>query len=204
MVVRSELAALPEYAFEGALLQARLSFASAVNGVLSTERTAASDVVFTHVNAVSKVTRRPRSNRARQHSNQEVASQTNDANSVLVRASVKPLRPFRVEVLDGHRRRVFESQPNGVNVDTNESTSSFFVANPSNRSHSHAEGSVVFRALIGKDGAPERLWKVSGPAGLTDEAMRIARGLQFGPYYQNGVPVEMEAIVTITLPAEAK
>ncbi len=205
MVVKAELTALPEHAFDGALLRARIRLGAVVHGGFFDATPASRPVVTAATKFVPNAHARKKPSRAQRRRERTLAG-AGDDNWATVETTVKPLLPFRIEVADGHQRRVFDSRPDGVEVSVLGSAVPFlsdankrFILDSTQRRQS--EGVVLFRAIIGKDGRPEHLWKISGPPELTDEAMRIARGLRFGPYYRNGVPVEMEAILTVKLPA---
>jgi len=59
------------------------------------------------------------------------------------------------------------------------------------------QGSVILRALIGKDGVIQNLQIVKGPAILANAAENAVRQWRFKPHYQGGEPVETEATITV-------
>lgn len=59
------------------------------------------------------------------------------------------------------------------------------------------EGTVVLKALIGKDGRVKRLTYVSGPRRLVRAAMDAERQSQYKPAWLNGRPVTVEKTVTV-------
>ncbi len=213
MVVKAELAVLPEHAFEGAWLRARLSLAPVLSGAFLTTIGSALRVTTADPKTSPLVHRRTSLQDAkarRFHKQGPEQAIPNEGKPVLVEARLKPLQPFRIEVLDGHKRRVFDSRPTGVDLDVvgNTPTIHSYAVKPDAlgnlTSGSDSAASVVLRAIIGKDGRPEYVWKVSGPAELTDEAVHMAREARFGPYLSGGVPVEMEAILTFSFPTSGK
>lgn len=59
------------------------------------------------------------------------------------------------------------------------------------------QGSVVLKAIIGKDGTIENLSVISGHPLLTPSALDAVRQWKYRPYLLNGSPVEVETQVTI-------
>lgn len=59
------------------------------------------------------------------------------------------------------------------------------------------QGSVILQALIGKNGAIQDLRVLSGPSILSTAALEAVKQWHFKPYYQDGVPVDTEARVTV-------
>lgn len=59
------------------------------------------------------------------------------------------------------------------------------------------QGSVILRALIGKDGVIQNLQIVKGPAILATAAENAVRQWRFKPHYQGGEAVETEATITV-------
>ncbi len=61
----------------------------------------------------------------------------------------------------------------------------------------HLQGSVVMRALIGKDGKVEQLEAVSGPQILREAAMESVKQWRYKPFLLNGAPTEVETTVVV-------
>lgn len=61
----------------------------------------------------------------------------------------------------------------------------------------HIEGSVVLRAVIGKNGEIQDLKVVSGPPELVQSAMGAVRQWRYKPYYLKGEPVEVDTQITV-------
>jgi TonB family protein len=61
----------------------------------------------------------------------------------------------------------------------------------------HVSGAVVLRAIIGKDGLVEDLEVISGPEMLRASALAAVRQWTYQPYLLNGVPVEVDTVVTV-------
>lgn len=59
------------------------------------------------------------------------------------------------------------------------------------------EGTVVFEAIIGKDGTVQHLTYVSGPRNLAEQAERAIRQWQYKPMSINGKPVEVETTISL-------
>ena len=59
------------------------------------------------------------------------------------------------------------------------------------------QGSVILRALIGKDGAIQDLHVVSGPTILASAAQDAVRQWRFKPHYQGNEAVETQAKITV-------
>ncbi len=59
------------------------------------------------------------------------------------------------------------------------------------------QGSVLLRALIGKDGIIQDLRVLSGPAILSSAAQEAVKQWRFKPYYQHGEPVETQCSITV-------
>lgn len=59
------------------------------------------------------------------------------------------------------------------------------------------QGAVMIKAIISRDGTIERAELLSGPAILTNAAMRAVRQWKYRPYYLNGEPVEVETQITV-------
>jgi len=128
---------------------------------------------------------------------------TKHGNALLVESNVKPLQAFRVEVVDGKSRKMLNPQSKEVEVDIaagamTTPASSDRVSMSGLSAGAAARRSVVLRAIVGTNGRAEQLWKVSGPVELTSDAIRIARKAHLRPIYNDGVPTETEAILTVT------
>ncbi|MBV9670390.1 MAG: energy transducer TonB [Acidobacteriales bacterium] len=61
----------------------------------------------------------------------------------------------------------------------------------------HLEGEVVLRAIISRDGSIESIRPISGSRMLTGAAIDAVRRWRYRPYSLNGVPVEVETIITV-------
>jgi protein TonB len=59
------------------------------------------------------------------------------------------------------------------------------------------QGSVVLRAVIGKDGKVENVQTESGSPLLASAAMHAVKQWRYKPYVLNGSPVEVETTVTV-------
>jgi TonB family protein len=68
----------------------------------------------------------------------------------------------------------------------------------------HVEGTVVLKALIGKDGSMKSLVVLSGPAMLQNSALDAVRQWKYKPYLLNGEPVEVTTKVNIVYSLEKK
>jgi TonB family protein len=70
----------------------------------------------------------------------------------------------------------------------------------------HAEGTVMLRALIDKDGDVQALRFVSGPPLLVQAAMDAVRRWKYKPTLRNGEPVTVETTIEVAfkLPRDAK
>jgi protein TonB len=61
----------------------------------------------------------------------------------------------------------------------------------------HVSGTIVLRAIIGKDGTVQELSYVSGPALLIKPAMDAVRQWSYRPTLLNGKPVEVETTIDV-------
>jgi len=68
---------------------------------------------------------------------------------------------------------------------------------PPDAKMAHISGTVVLHAIIGKDGAIEKLDVVSGPSELVTSAMDAVRQWTYKPYLLNGQPTEVETTITV-------
>jgi protein TonB len=59
------------------------------------------------------------------------------------------------------------------------------------------QGTVVLKALVGKDGRVRSVEFVSGPPLLASVVLEAVRGWRYRPFYRNGEPVEFETQVAI-------
>jgi TonB family protein len=66
------------------------------------------------------------------------------------------------------------------------------------------EGTVVLLATIGKDGAVERVERISGNAMLAGAASRSVRSWQYRPASVNGKPVEARARIVLNFSLRSK
>jgi TonB family protein len=62
----------------------------------------------------------------------------------------------------------------------------------------HIQGPVVLEALVGKDGAVEKLRTVSGDSQLASAANDAVRQWRFKPFFRNGSPEEFQTQITVT------
>ncbi len=70
-------------------------------------------------------------------------------------------------------------------------------AYPSLALQNNVQGSVVLRALIGKDGTIQNVQLVSGPPILASAVLDAVRKWRYRPYLRNGEPVEVERQITV-------
>jgi protein TonB len=61
----------------------------------------------------------------------------------------------------------------------------------------HLEGSVVVKALIGRNGVIERTQVERGQQLLAKAAVDAVRQWRYRPYYLNGEPIEVETEITV-------
>lgn len=61
----------------------------------------------------------------------------------------------------------------------------------------HITGTIVLKAVIGKDGAIEDLSVVSGPVELQNSAIDAVRQWVYKPYLLNGVPTEVQTTIHV-------
>lgn len=61
----------------------------------------------------------------------------------------------------------------------------------------HVQGSVVLRAVIGKDGKVENVQPESGSPLLASAAVNAVKQWRYKPYVLDGTPVEVETTVTV-------
>ena len=59
------------------------------------------------------------------------------------------------------------------------------------------QGSVLIKAIIGKDGRIERTEVVSGQPLFAHAALDAVRQWRYRPYFLNGVPIEVETQITV-------
>jgi TonB family protein len=59
------------------------------------------------------------------------------------------------------------------------------------------QGSVVLKAVIGKDGHVDNLKVISGPSKLQQSALDAVRQWVYKPYLVNGAPVEVETKISV-------
>jgi len=62
----------------------------------------------------------------------------------------------------------------------------------------HIQGPVVLEALVGKDGAVEKLSTISGDSQLAVAATDAVRQWRFKPFYRNGAPEEFQTQITVS------
>ena len=61
-------------------------------------------------------------------------------------------------------------------------------------------GKVVLQAHIGTDGRVASLYVVDGPAMLQQAALDAVKNWTYGPYRENGVPMEVITTINVTFP----
>ena len=59
------------------------------------------------------------------------------------------------------------------------------------------QGTVVLKALVGKDGRVRNVQVLSGPPLLASAVLEAVRAWRYKPFYRNGEPVEFETQVAI-------
>jgi protein TonB len=62
----------------------------------------------------------------------------------------------------------------------------------------HIQGPVVLEALVGKDGAVEKLNTISGDSQLVAAATDAVRQWRFKPFFRNGSPEEFQTRITVS------
>jgi len=62
----------------------------------------------------------------------------------------------------------------------------------------HIQGPVVLEALVGKDGAVEKLRTISGDSQRASAANDAVRQWRFKPFFRNGSPEEFQTQITVT------
>jgi TonB family protein len=63
---------------------------------------------------------------------------------------------------------------------------------------SHIQGTVVLRAIIGKDGSIKNLRMLDSPdSSLTEAAMNAVQTWQYRPYLLRGQPVEVQTTISV-------
>jgi len=62
----------------------------------------------------------------------------------------------------------------------------------------HIQGPVVLVALVGKDGAVEKLSTVSGDPQLVPAATEAVQQWRFKPFFRNGSPEEFQTQITVS------
>ncbi len=68
---------------------------------------------------------------------------------------------------------------------------------PARAKKEHIQGVVSMSAIIGKDGQIKELKLISGPPFLDVAALDAVRQWQYKPYLLNGLPVEMDTMITV-------
>jgi|GEM_PF-6120888 len=77
-------------------------------------------------------------------------------------------------------------------------------AYPSLALQNNLQGSVVLRALIGKDGTIQNVQLVSGPPILASAVLDAVRKWRYRPYLQNGEPAEVERRIIVEFTISTK
>lgn len=68
----------------------------------------------------------------------------------------------------------------------------------------NVQGSVVLRALIGKDGTIQNVQLVSGAPVLASAVLDAVRSWRYKPYLRNGEPVEVERRIIVEFTISTK
>lgn len=68
---------------------------------------------------------------------------------------------------------------------------------PPEAKHNRIQGSVVMRAIIGKNGRIKDLTPISGPKELVPASIGAVQQWQYRPYMLNGEPVEVDTQITV-------
>jgi TonB family protein len=69
---------------------------------------------------------------------------------------------------------------------------------PEQAREQHIQGPVVLEALVGKDGAIEKLSMISGDAQLAAAASDAVRQWRFKPFFRNGSPEDFQTQITVS------
>jgi len=69
---------------------------------------------------------------------------------------------------------------------------------PERAREQHVQGAVVLLALVGKDGAVEKLSTISGDAQLVAAATDAVLQWRFKPFFRNGSPEEFQTQITVS------
>jgi len=69
---------------------------------------------------------------------------------------------------------------------------------PESAREQHIQGPVVLVALVGKDGAVEKLSTISGDAQLAAAATDAVQQWRFKPFFRNGAPEEFQTQITVS------
>ncbi len=69
---------------------------------------------------------------------------------------------------------------------------------PPKARYKHIEGSVVLKAVIGKDGRIKDLQTISGPPELIESAIKAVKQWRYKPYMLMGQPIDMDTEITVT------
>jgi TonB family protein len=69
---------------------------------------------------------------------------------------------------------------------------------PESAREQHIQGPVVLVALVGKDGAVEKLSTIKGDSQLVAAATDAVRQWRFKPFFRNGSPEEFQTQITVT------
>lgn len=205
LLLKTEIANLPEHAVAGALLRVQLELAPLLH---PPERPSTDALRLGHVNRAHTATRFHAPRARTGLGGTEALAETYSATIQV--EPVKLLQPFRVEVVDSSGRKLVTPRRSGVDVNVSGDAAPSLLDPPELgaaadvRSRGGIERMVVLRAIIAANGRVEEVWKISGPAELAEAAIRTAKKSRYGPYYRNGVPTEMEAILTVTFSGGVK
>jgi TonB family protein len=69
---------------------------------------------------------------------------------------------------------------------------------PESAREQHIQGPVVLVALVGKDGAVEKLSTIKGDSQLASAATDAVRQWRFKPFFRNGSPEEFQTQITVS------
>jgi hypothetical protein len=189
IMVCSEIAALPEGAMDGLLLNAQIELANLRQSSEPQKKQTPTPQRPSH-RARNHDARKEKARRAEDtHALAQISGPavTNPAGIQIV--PVKALRPFTLEVVDGDHRQNVLARHHAVHVE---------IAGPDSLGYQvyRESGSPTLRAIIDQAGRIEDAWLVSGPA-LPMETLRNVTTARYGPYLQNGAPVDMETLIVV-------
>jgi TonB family protein len=94
-----------------------------------------------------------------------------------------PNRPQRVRISQGVSQALIQRKVNPTY--------------PPEARAAHIQGSVILKAIIGKDGTVQNLSLISGDPVLASAAIDAVRQWKYRPYLLNGNPVEVDTQITV-------